>query len=144
MTNESCRRARSSTFARYLRFQVPATVAVAVALAAAVHYGFVDAATAGVVLLLWVAKDLALYPLLRRAYERGGQGYPSRLVGRSATARQDLAPRGYVLVAGELWRAEAVGEDRPIRAGENVVVTGAVGTRLLVCRAQGADMERST
>ena len=144
MTDEKSIGSTSSTFARYLRFQAPAAVVVATALVAAVHYGLIAAATAVVVLLLWVAKDLALYPLVRRAYEPGGHGYPARLVGRCATARQALSPKGYVLVAGELWRAEAVGEDRPISAGENVVVTGAVGTRLLVRRAQGADVERVT
>jgi membrane protein implicated in regulation of membrane protease activity len=144
MTEEVRKRATSSTFVRYLRFQIPGTVALAAALVAAVRYDLVDVPAAGALQLLWIAKDLVLYPLLKRAYEPGGHGYTSRLLGARALAREDLAPRGYVSVAGELWRAEARDEDGPIRAGERVVVTGAVGTRLLVRRDQGADVDRST
>jgi membrane-bound ClpP family serine protease len=43
-----------------------------------------------------------------------------------------------------LWRAEACAEDRPIAGGETIVVSGAVGTRLVVRRVQGAEVERST
>jgi membrane protein implicated in regulation of membrane protease activity len=144
MTEAASTRATSSTFARYLRFQAPGVIVLAAALAAAIRFELVGASMAGGFLLLWIAKDLALYPLLKRAYEPTGHGYPSRLVGKLARAREDLAPRGYVGVGGELWRAEARGEDVPIRAGETVVITGAVGTRLLVRRAQGAEVERST
>lgn len=137
-------RRTSSTFVRYLAFQAPGTIVLGAALAAAVHYDLVAATMAGGLLLLWIVKDLALYPLLKRAYEPSGHGYPSRLVGRHARAREDLAPRGYVAVGGELWRAEVTGGDGAIAAGETVVITGAVGARLLVRRPQGADVERST
>ncbi len=143
MTKRHRSPAASSTFARYLRFQVPGVVVLAAALAAAVRYDLVDLPVAAGLLLLWIAKDLALYPLLKQAYEPGGHGYPHRLVGSRGLAREDLNPGGYVFVAGELWRAEARDTDRPIRAGETVVVVGAVGTRLLVRRGQGAETDRS-
>ena len=144
MTEETRSRVKSSTFARYLRFQAPGVFVLAATLSAAVRYDLVDAPMAGGLLVLWIAKDLAIYPLLKRAYEPSGHGYPSRLVGTRARAREDLAPRGYVVVAGELWRAEARGDDGPIRAGDTVEITGAVGTRLLVRRAHGTEVERST
>jgi membrane protein implicated in regulation of membrane protease activity len=144
MTEAARTRATLSTFARYLCYQAPGVVVLAAALAAAVRFDLVGASMARGLLLVWIAKDLALYPLLKRAYEPSGHGYPSRLVGTLARAREDLAPRGYVGVAGELWRAEVRREDAPIRAGETVVITGAVGMRLLVRRAQGAEIERST
>lgn len=143
MTTRHRSPAASSTFARYLRFQAPGVVVLAAALMAAVRYDLVDLPMAAVLLLLWIAKDLALYPLLKRAYEPSGHGYPSRLIGSSGRAREDLTPNGYVFVAGELWRAEAEDAERPIRAGETVVVTGAVGTRLQVRRCQGAETDRS-
>ena len=144
MTDDAGSRATSSTFVRYLRFQAPGTVVVAVALVAGVRFDLVDLPAAGGVLCLWIAKDLALYPLLRSAYEPSGGGYPSRLVGSAGRARADLAPRGYVSVAGELWRAECIAGESSIRAGERVVVVGTVGSRLLVRRDQGADTDRST
>jgi membrane protein implicated in regulation of membrane protease activity len=134
----------SATFFRYLRFQAPGALVLATALAAAAHYGVVAGPTAAGLLLLWIVKDLALYPLLKRAYEPSGHGYPARLVGSRGKASQKLDPKGYVVVAGELWRAEVSAEDRPIAAGETILVTGAVGTRLLVRRAQGDDVARST
>ena len=143
MREKARSRTTSSTFVRYLRFQAPGAVVLAAALAAGAHYEVVGAATAVALLLLWIAKDLALYPLLKRAYEPSGHAYPARLVGSRGKAREALDPRGYVMVGGELWRAEAVHEDRPIRAGESIVVTSTVGTRLCVRRAQGVDVDRS-
>lgn len=144
MTHDSRAPTAASTFARYLRFQAPGAFVLAAALAAAVHYDVVAFATAVVLLLIWIAKDLALYPLLKRAYEPTGHGYPATLVGRCGKAKERLDPRGYVLVAGELWRADAPIADAPVEAGETVVVTGATGSRLHVRRAQGEDVERST
>lgn len=135
--------AGSSTFARYIRFQVPGVVVLGAALIAAVRYDLVALPMAVGLLLLWIAKDLALYPLLKRAYEPSGRGYPSRLIGSCGRAREDLTPQGYVFVAGELWRAEAEDAEPPIRAGEAIMVTGAVGTRVRVRRGQGTETDRS-
>ena len=54
----------------------------------------------------WFVKDMALYPLVRFAYETDDTPPIARLIGRVGTAAQRLAPRGYVRVRGELWRAE--------------------------------------
>ncbi len=54
------------------------------------------------------------------------------LVGRTAVARSRLDPEGWVLAAGELWRA--VAEDGPVEEGEEVVVTKVEGLRLRVRR----------
>ncbi|HXV75940.1 MAG TPA: hypothetical protein VD788_06420, partial [Candidatus Polarisedimenticolaceae bacterium] len=56
-----------------------------------------------VVVGVWAAKDLALYPLVRGAYATGDRlGAPRKLVGEAGAAEQDLAPSGYVRVRGEL------------------------------------------
>jgi membrane-bound ClpP family serine protease len=52
-----------------------------------------------------VLKDIALYPLVRRAYERRSGGGADALLGALATARDRLDPEGYVRVGHELWRA---------------------------------------
>jgi membrane-bound serine protease (ClpP class) len=54
------------------------------------------------------------------------------LVGRTAVARGRLDPEGWVLAAGELWRA--VAEDGSVEEGEEVVVTKVEGLRLRVRR----------
>jgi membrane-bound serine protease (ClpP class) len=67
----------------------------------------------------------------RRQVRTGLEG----LVNERGVARTALAPEGRVFVHGELWRA--VGE-RPVAAGEPVVVTGVDGMTLRVRPLQAA------
>ena len=64
--------------------------------------------------------------------EDRAEGAPAGRFGRSRT---ELAPRGKVFVAGELWQAEA---DRRVPAGTRVEVTGRDGLVLRV-RPAGPD-----
>jgi len=54
------------------------------------------------------------------------------LIGVLGEARTDLAPKGSVHVAGELWSAELVEGEQPIKSGEPVFVVDVQGLRLLV------------
>jgi membrane-bound ClpP family serine protease len=90
----------------------------------------------------WVAKDLALYPLVRDGYGAGAPTGAMRLVGLTATARERLAPLGYVEVMGELWRARVVGRDDIVEAGERVSIVGASRLELRVERARAATVPR--
>jgi membrane-bound serine protease (ClpP class) len=65
----------------------------------------------------------------RRKVETGEEA----LLGRTAVAVSDLAPKGTVLVEGEHWTAMVDGNDK-IKNGENVVVTKVEGLKLLVAR----------
>jgi membrane-bound serine protease (ClpP class) len=55
---------------------------------------------------------------------------PDALVGTVGVAQEVLAPRGQILVHGELWLAES--PDGPVGAGERVRVRGVDGLKLLV------------
>ena len=79
----------------------------------------------------WFIKDMALYPLLRTAYEIDDTPPIARLVGRVGTAVQRLAPGGYVRVRGELWRAEADAGDA-VEPEAPVEVVAAAGMTLRV------------
>lgn len=57
------------------------------------------------------------------------------MIGAEGVARQDLAPRGTVFVAGELW--QAVSDNGAIHAGEPVRVLAVEGLRLRVRKAPG-------
>lgn len=83
----------------------------------------------------WIGKDLLLYPLMRRAYERP-EVRAARLVGRQGVASAELAPDGQVEVDGEAWRARAVQGEEPIAAGTAVVVRGVDRFTLLVARVR--------
>ena len=84
-------------------------------------------------LALWVAKDFALYPWLRQAYEPGDPSPAAPLVGRTATVVARLAPRGHVRLGTERWRAElARPSEGPVEEGEPVRVVGLDGLTLVV------------
>ena len=62
-----------------------------------------------------------LVRLVVRARRRKTRLGVDALVGATATAMEDLALQGHVLVEGEIWRAEA---SAPVTAGAAVRVTG--------------------
>jgi len=64
----------------------------------------------------------------RRPVEVGAEA----LIGRVGEARTDIAPRGMVQVAGELWSAEVEDGALAVRAGEQVEVVGVDGLRLSI------------
>jgi len=67
-----------------------------------------------------------------RAQRRRAAVGTEALIGAVGEVRTDLAPKGSVHVAGELWSAEAVEGDQPIKTGEHVVIVDVQGLRLLV------------
>ena len=94
-----------STPLRYWLFQLPGAIAVATLLVLLVRYWELSPRLAALFMALWVLKDLALYPFVRRAYEPRSGGGADALLGALATARDRLDPEGYVRVGHELWRA---------------------------------------
>jgi len=71
------------------------------------------------VLILWIVKDAALYPIYRKALSSAGPS--DSVIGARGIARERIAPCGYILVKGELWQArlregaQAVEEGDPVR-----------------------------
>lgn len=81
---------------------------------------------------IWVAKDVALYPLLWRSYDPNPIGTAHSLEGARGIAVDRLAPMGYVRVQGELWRAELTYPAAPVERGTPVRVHAVRGLTLLV------------
>jgi membrane protein implicated in regulation of membrane protease activity len=113
-------------FAHYLVMQLPGWLLVTAALAA-LHWltGWpLWIVPAGLVLA--VAKDLVMYRFVRHTLQ------PPRpaLVGARGRAVDRLAPRGYVRVDGELWRAETAGPT--IEPGTEIIVRNTDGLTLHV------------
>jgi membrane protein implicated in regulation of membrane protease activity len=86
--------------------------------------------------LLWIAKDVILYPFVWRAYDWGGP-HGDGLIGERGVARGDLSPLGYVEVRGELWRAQSKDDRATIRAGQPVKVFARDGLTLTVEPSDG-------
>ena len=117
---------------RYALFQVPALLLVAAAAhLIGGHFGWPPSVRWGIV-LLWLVKDAALFPLTWKSYLAGGASPAAGLVGRVATARERIESRGYVLVGGELWRAELTGGCPPVEEGGGVRIVAVSGLTLLV------------
>lgn len=118
------------TAVRYVLFQIPATALLILVLAGLRKWLDLSWTTIWVLTGLWVLKDVALYPLVRRAYD------PSRgdvdLAGRLAVAVEPLAPDGFVRLGGELWKAEIWDPERPVAAGAKVRVVRRRGLTLVV------------
>ena len=121
-----------STLVRYTLYQIPEWV-LALGAAILLYRWGVLSGWAGALLLAGVmAKDAALYPLLRTAYESDASTAIERLIGLRGVAVEPLTPHGYVRVRGELWRSEATASGAPILPGHPVTVAAVRGTTLLV------------
>jgi membrane-bound ClpP family serine protease len=127
---------RASTrrvFARYLAFEAPSWVLLAVALAVLARVWDLSISVAAFVLALWVVKDLALFPILRIAYEPGGgSGGAENLIGSQGIVSADLDPEGWVRIGAERWRARVSRGHGPVPAGAAVRVTSIEGLLLRV------------
>lgn len=115
--------------ARYALFQVPDLILLGIGLAAAAHWWGLPTTAAYWIFGLWVVKDIALYPILRVAYDPSPA--TDRLTGARGVATQLLDPDGYVVVGSERWIAE-VPEGARVPEGAAVRVVGVRGLRLLV------------
>jgi membrane protein implicated in regulation of membrane protease activity len=84
------------------------------------------------ILMIWIAKDIVLYPFVWRAYDPDHRLSKHSLEGLKGIVRERLDPLGYVNVEGELWRAKAVENSPAIEAGEIVKICKVEGITLLV------------
>jgi membrane protein implicated in regulation of membrane protease activity len=121
-----------NTFGRYVLLQVPGWLFAALAVIGLYQWKQISFRVAAALLVLWVVKDFVYYPLVRTAYEGTVRTGAERLIGSVGLAKGRLAPRGYVQIRGELWRAEADTTDREIPPGSNVRVIAARGLTLTV------------
>lgn len=83
-----------------------------------------------VVVLAWIGKDLATYPLLRRYYR--SEAPAKRMFGLRGVTLSPLAPRGLVRVRGEIWQAENQDSTNDLAEGTHVYVRDVRGLVLYV------------
>ena len=137
---------RASTrqvFLRYLAFEAPSWVLLAAVLAVLMRVWDLSLALAALVLALWIVKDLALFPILRIAYEpAGGSGGAENLIGALGIVSADLDPEGWVRIGAERWRARVSrehvsGARGPARSRVRVTLAWLAIRRLLGSRRRG-------
>lgn len=121
-----------SPSARYWLAQLPGYAIGAIVLAGAMLLLGLPAWIAATVMALLVVKDVALYPLARRALAAPPASGAGSLVGARALVVAELAPEGKVRLGHELWRARTAREHAPIAAGRAVRVEDVSGLTLVV------------
>lgn len=118
---------------RYTLLQVPGILFLGGLLWVAWGRGWISLETTAVLMLVWVTKDVLLYPLYRPALGGPAPTGGHALIGRQAVVRQTLQPQGQVNIDGEVWQARCDGDDA-IQAGEAVEIVAADGLHLTVAR----------
>jgi len=120
------------TLVKYILLQVPGTLLVLVLLLVARQLFSLPSWAFWTLLLVWVVKDIALFPLVWKSYDASPGDLPDGMIGERGLVRDRLGPCGYILVRGELWRAELMEEAGSLEAGSEVLVIGRKGLTLLV------------
>jgi membrane protein implicated in regulation of membrane protease activity len=121
-------------FLKYLLLQVPGWLLVVLLLRILSSQVQLPGWAGPTLVGLWIVKDLALYPLLRRAYEDDPRTGAERLVGSSGITVTPLAPQGYIRVRGELWQAKVLASSEPVPKGARVRILAARNLTLAVER----------
>jgi membrane protein implicated in regulation of membrane protease activity len=80
----------------------------------------------------WVIKDIILFPFIWRAYDWDQKDKRNNMIGMHGIVSDRLDPSGYIIVRGELWRAETLEKDVTIEKGQNVQIHGINGLTLYV------------
>jgi membrane protein implicated in regulation of membrane protease activity len=120
------------TFLRYLLFQLPQWFVLAMFLWLLVDQNAVPRWATQAFLILWVVKDLTIYPWARRAYETNVSTGAERLVGATGVTQERLDPEGFIKINGELWKARVDAAHQPIDRNSRVKVRAARGMILLI------------
>jgi membrane protein implicated in regulation of membrane protease activity len=122
------------TFTRYVIVQAPGWLLIGACLLLLWRRTDLSPWLAAAVFTIWLVKDFLLYPFLRVAYE-GSKSPSEQLIGKQGVARENLDPKGYVDVGGELWRAEVAANEPSITKGEPVSIKAVSGITVYVMRA---------
>ncbi len=127
------------TARRYALFQIPSIILLSISLFLLHRWVGLSRSIAWTILGLWIAKDIAFFPFLRRSFDTDRAGEMNSMVGEEGTVTDRLAPSGRMLVRGELWQAELLDHTLAAESGESVSVLDVRGLTLIVEPAREKD-----
>jgi membrane-bound serine protease (ClpP class) len=119
-------------YLRYILLNIPGLVAVILILIIIQHWVVLPVWLFWSIIGFWIVKDVVLFPFVWRAYDWERSGRSRSMIGERGIAKERLAPRGYVQVHGELWRAEVINGGTPIERGQSVKIVQMDGLTLFV------------
>jgi membrane protein implicated in regulation of membrane protease activity len=82
--------------------------------------------------VIWIVKDLVIFPWVRRAYANDAKTGTEELIGANAIAQERLNPEGFVKINGELWKARIDPVDQTVSPNSILKVRAANGLTLIV------------
>jgi membrane protein implicated in regulation of membrane protease activity len=119
-------------YLRYTLLNIPALVAVILILIIIQHWVVLPVWLFWSIIGFWILKDALLFPFVWRAYDWERPGRSRSMIGARGIAKERLAPKGYIQVHGELWRAIKIDEGPAIEMGQSVKVVKMDGLTLFV------------
>ena len=126
-------------YRRYILLNIPGLAAVVLILIIIQHWVQLPAWLFWSIIIFWIVKDVLLFPVVWRAYDWDRSTRSHSMVGERAIVKERLAPCGYVQIRGERWRAEKLGQEEPIEAGQPVQVVKMEGLTLFVEQCDSKD-----
>lgn len=120
-------------FTRYALLQILGWALVLLVVLLLLRWDWINTTAAVVVIVLWLAKDVLLYPLYLPALAAESAVSPGveAMVGRVGNCRTEVNGRGMIEVQGERWLARSADGTR-IAPGLRVQVVGHDGLILQV------------
>jgi membrane protein implicated in regulation of membrane protease activity len=119
-------------YLRYILLNIPGLVVVILILIIIQHWVALPEWLFWSIIGFWIVKDVVLFPFVWRAYDWERSGRSRSMIGERGFAKERLAPKGYVQVRGELWRAETIDGGPPIEMGQSVKIVKMDGLTLFV------------
>ena len=117
---------------RYALLQIPFTALVIAVLILVRKWVDLPLWFICVLVAFLIIKDIAMFPLVWRAYDPDDPALTNTMQGARGIALNDLHPSGYVEIGAERWQAEVLEGRPPIRRGQRIRVHGLRGLTLLV------------
>ena len=119
-------------YIRYGLLSIPGTVVLVLVLIVVRKWLPLPTGLTVTLVLLWIAKEIILFPFVWRAYDQNRSDVSASMIGRRGITKEKLAPNGYIMVQGELWQAEKMVNEPPIEENKWVQVKKIEGLKLFV------------
>lgn len=126
-------------YLRYLLLTIPGVVVLILVLMIVEHWLTMPSWLFWAVIFLWLAKEVVIFPFVWHAHDPNRPGISRTMIGARGIVKKRIDPVGYILVAGELWKAERVETELSIEKGEHVRVVKMEGLKLFVAFESSED-----
>jgi len=121
---------------RYSLFQIPSLIIVILVVFTVHHWYTLNNAVILIIILLWIVKDIAVFPFVWKAYSEKDHDKLSSILKQQGVAIDDINPKGFVKINGEIWQAELVDPHVPITKGQVIEVVEITKLKLKVRKHQ--------